>query len=409
MYARDRDLPPRGPELRGRLSAAWGPCLVEQAPVPRVRGLAELAAAATARQGATTPPRTSGRGSDEGSIAATARQRANTPPRSCWSGDDSSIIWEPLASSGRLHRSVSARSGCSSSSRTTLATSRCALKEINAQARFEALHLDSACRRMRREEAENEKSQREEEEVKQLLPPPPKRAWELRWANQQSAAYARRQQALEEKRELAAASRDEQELKECSFAPRLVTKEAHRRRHVQEARRRLECLAERQIEWAGRLEALRCEEARLAHSEVDDFRHVEECDNEAFLDAQQRAVAVRRCRTGVLQVLHELGALELEALSLAARTTRQTQGRRNPEAATTLRELCPAFDLSLLPQLQEQVSCFDVLPDADFAWEVPGALFRPPLPVPMAAERSAFRGSAPDEARPWTWSRSCTD
>lgn len=260
---------------------------------------------------------------------------------------------------------------------------------------------------MRREEAGNEKLQREEEEVKQMLPPPPKRAWELRWAKEQSAAYKKKQQALEEKREWVAASRDEQELKECSFAPRLVTKEAHRRRRIQETRGRLECLAERQIEWAGRLEALRCEEARLAHSDADEFRH--DSDEEAFLDAQQRAVAARRCRTGVLQVLHELGALELEALSLAARTSRQAQGRRNraPEAATTLRELCPAFDLSLLPQLREEVSCFDVLPDADFAWEVPGALLRPPLPVPIAEGRPAFRGSAQDETRPWTWSRSC--
>jgi len=285
--------------------------------------------------------------------------------------------------------SIHNQSSCSS-----LPASRQVLREINAQARFEALHRDSECRRMRRESGAREKLERDEEAARKLLPDPG-RGWEQKWCNEQPVAYARKLRNLAEKRQAEASAREDEELRECRFAPRLIARDAPRQRRLLKARQLLEGLAGQQREWAMRLEAL--------HSQEEAFQ----CGPPA-LDAQQRAVAERRCRIGFLQVLHELTRLESEALSLASRASRHpaienagARSRGNAEAAR-LAELCPAFDLGLLPRLRQEVAGFTV-PDADYSWEVPGALLRPPLPVPAASAPMIGSGVTPDEARPWTW------
>lgn len=310
---------------------------------------------------------------------------------------------------------------------SSLPTSRRVLREINSQARFEALHRDSECRRMRREVAEQEKLVREEEEAKKLLHPVPRRAFDQRWANSQPAAYAKKLRALEQKRQLQASSKEEEALKECSFAPRFVSKEGPRQRRILKARQRLEALAEEQRAWVLQLEALQSEEAELGgrtyrlctfEGELGgEAPFWQDGSTEAFpcrslpREAEERAVAERRCRIGVLQVLHELARLEAEALALASRATRHLPSHLNssvpvatPAALARLAELCPAFDLDLLPRLRNEASRHDVPSEAECAWEVPGTLLRPPLPVPVTVAPVAGCGTAPDEARPWIWS-----
>lgn len=286
-----------------------------------------------------------------------------------------------------------ARRALEESTCSSLNTSRRVLREINSQARFEALHRDGDCRRMRRELVECARQAREDEEARKLLNPTPRRAWDRSWANQQPAAYTRKLVALEEKRRLEAKAKEEAELRECSFGPRFFSTEAPRRRRLAKVRQQLHFLAEQQQEWARQLEALRSEETR--------FR-----ENGSANEAA--AVTERHCRNGMLQVLHELTALEDQALTLSSRAIRYLPSRvvdagcpARVAAAASLEELCPSFDLGILPWLRrEAASLLSAPSDTEHAWEVPGTTsLRPPLPVPVS-----YGGFAPDEAKPCTWS-----
>lgn len=257
--------------------------------------------------------------------------------------------------------------------------------------------------------AEREKRERDEKEASKLLRPPPRRGWEQSWVDEHSASYAKKIRALEEKRQLEANTREQEVLKECSFTPRFLSQEAPRQRRLLKARQGLEDLAAQQHEWLLRLQALRSEEDRLQHASGDFEVYCEA--SEAFQyrslaqDAQERGVAERRCRIGVLQVLHELTRLETEAFALVSRALRlpsRTSSQvpvSTPAAAERLRELCPNFDLDLLPRLRSEATRMPL-----DAWEVPGALLRPPLPIPVTIAPTFVAGPTPDEARPWTWS-----
>jgi hypothetical protein len=306
------------------------------------------------------------------------------------------------------------------------------LREVNSQARFEALYRDSECRRKRREATEREKMLKEEEEIRILQSrcQPRRRAWEPRWANEQSIAYARKQQALEDRRQREAESKENEALKECSFAPRLVAGDGLRRRKLAKARRILEELANEQKIWAQKVEDLREELLRNRASDDECDRGGDALDSDEESEASQRTVdmhgadenreaADRRFRLGMLQVLDNLARLQTQALTAVSRAlappaAKEQCGEKPPVvAATDLKDVCPAFDVDLLPQLRSEVSRFDVPAEPGSAWEVPGALLRAPIPVSVPPALSPPLPKEPrpdveqplqrDEARPWTW------
>lgn len=261
-----------------------------------------------------------------------------------------------------------------------MSSSRSILREINSQARFEALHKDSECRRIRKMQAEREKLEQDREELRRMqLHSAPRRVPELSWADRQAAAYERRMQALEEKRQQAAESRAREELEPCSFAPKLVAStNSFRQRRVQDAKRHLAILAEEQQDWAHRLQGLRAEEEHVRHAVADQALRAGEpgySDEALRCVEERRAVVERRCRVGVLQVLHELGRLEAEANIIAVKTIQKgltSSGQKpEPDVKWVLSDLCPAFDQALLAQVRSEV------PDAlDFQMhlEVPDAV-----------------------------------
>jgi len=389
----------------------------------KVRGsgdesFAELVAAA--RLAASTPGRTHDSSRTEFiGAAASSRHATHTPVRRLASDDVSPIAQVSSPSSSCILRSSSARSGgprrlLDESARSSLSTSRRVLSEINSKARFEALHRDSECRKMRREVAERERDQRLDEEAKQLqnVRPTPQRPWGRQWAKEQSAAYLKKLKALEAKRQQEHSTKEEEELRECSFAPIFYSKEVPRQRRMLKAKQELEALAERQRDWTQRLDGLLCEESDLYQSMEEDYTQGLQRDELSLL-AQQRAVAGRRCRIGILQVLHELALLEAEALSIASRATRSTTPHRgsNPvpvlatAATASLAELCPSFDLELLPALRSEVPDLEAPLDSECAWEVPGTILCPIFPVPAPPTPSNIsRGTTPDEAKQWAWS-----
>mmetsp|Transcript_54191 Transcript_54191/g.101581 ORF Transcript_54191/g.101581 Transcript_54191/m.101581 type:complete len:314 (-) Transcript_54191:104-1045(-) len=101
--------------------------------------------------------------------------------------------------------------------------SRSVLREVNSQARFESLHQDAAFRKQRQERARQEKLRQEEAENKAMLRPSARRAWEPQWAKEQGEAFTRRMIKLEVKRVSEAWKREQDEMRECSFAPRLIS------------------------------------------------------------------------------------------------------------------------------------------------------------------------------------------
>lgn len=425
---RDRDLPPRRfddqqPAVSSRLRSAWHSGVQDPA---NGTGLAALAAAAAAKAaadreacGADSP------GKGTSSACTPPRRRSTTPGKA---------------------RLIADESICSS-----ISAPRSVLQEINSQARFEALHKDGERRRLRKEQYEREKLQREEDEARKFLQPPPRRRASEGWANEQLAAHARRERAREAKRQKENMSRSEQALRECTFAPRLVSREAPKERQLSKAQQHLEGLAEQQQSCVARLEELRSEEFSLSFGvdEQDSF-------TPGLQSETQSAVAQRRCRIGCLQVLHELARLESEALSTASRASqlgRRSQPSTPPPlqaAAGLLAELCPAFDLEVLAKVRGETApvetalpgtkfeadgfgerplpaapsefvAVDVGPsfspdkgqiapletavpatkfEADGIGEMSGALLQVPLP---AAQDLAAIGATLDEARHWMW------
>lgn len=404
--------------MANRLRAAWSPGLWDTCPSSSTHG--GLAAAAASATKASLASYSSGEETHLPSSPGTYAS-SNSPirrGRHSWYG--SPLIAETVE---RRNAKASSPSSAQDSADSLAETSRHILHEVNTQARFEALYRDGECRRKRREAIEREKVHREEEEMKVLQSKcqPRRRVWEPRWANEQSIAYARKQQALEDRRQREAVSKENQALKECSFAPRLVSGDGARRRKLAKARRILAELAEEQKIWTQRAQDLRGDLAHAMDADSDDDLDYDS-DSKAFqCDLREadglRAAADRRFRIGMLQVLDNLARLQVQALATVSRSFGQPSSRDDCEHpainATQLRDVCPAFDVDLLPQLRAEVSRFDVPSDAVNAWEVPGALLRAPIPVlapaadtlplPKDALSSVDSTLQRDEARPWTW------
>lgn len=410
--------------MANRLRAAWSPGLLDSCAKPSVGG---LAVAASSTKAATKAASLAGCSSgDETQLPSSPGAYASSSSplrrgRHSWYGS-------PLvADSGKVASPSSAQDSVDSLAET----SRHVLREVNTQARFEALYRDGESRRKRREATEREKIHKEEEEFKMMQTkhqPSRRRAWEPRWANEQALTYVMKQQALEDRRLREAASKENAALKECSFAPRLVAGDGSRRRKMAKARRILEELAEEQKIWTHRVEALRVElaphyVARSDNASNERCSHDQDSDSaddyEASLEDREeiRVVAERRYRLGMLQVLDNLVRLQTQALATVSRALGQSSirdplGEAFVETIAHLKDMCPSFDVDVLPRLRSDVSRFDVPADPGKAWEVPGALLRAPIPVQLPSEVVApsqdarqdnDSGQQRDEARPWTW------
>lgn len=289
--------------------------------------------------------------------------------------------------------------GCSSRS-----LSHCPLREINVQARFDALHKDGEYRRIRREQAAEKKRLQQAE--REERPPSARRSWDHKWAEEQIENHLEKQRTLEAQRARKANWAECREACECSFTPRLVSQSAGQRRLLK-AQQLLKKVAGRQQACLQRLREIkdnrnklevsveakrrsREEEARQAHwSSVEEFlasvpgwrmlaaqaqaykeanpgipneRAVQEAArdivhaNEASAIAaavssleEERAVEHRRLLIGCLQIVHELVSLDDEASKIAADVGGASRlGRTDPSS------LCSDFKSDLIAQLKTE-------------------------------------------------------
>jgi len=138
---------------------------------------------------------------------------------------------------------------------------RAPLRELHP--RCEALYLEGRCRHLRREQGSTGKEQKPPELVdtkpKCKAPPASGKAW----AEEVLRRHQQRLQQREEMRRCKAEQRAEEDLKECSFAPKLVS-QSHVQLQIRKGRRQLEHLAEQQQAILFRLDRLRDEEVRAA-------------------------------------------------------------------------------------------------------------------------------------------------
>jgi len=343
-----------------------------------------LAASALKNPISITPRKTYARESlAEIAAGAVVKKSENTPRSNISSGnsqtgniadDESPIPWVSTPTSSWRQDSASARRGgtwlSEESTCDTLLTSRRVLFEINAQARFEALHIDSDCRRLRREAAERKKLERDEEETKQLLRPLPQRAWEKGWVDKQLAAHTKKLSTLRKKSHSTVNSREAEALQECSFTPQLLSQEVPRQRRLLKARQHLEGLAYEQEDLALRLEELRSEQAQLTCAKFESgCEEPESVTVEGFpgrpaqrIVAEAFAEQQRYLHNSIWQVLDQLATLEKKALAFAAHASRGTTSQLAalPEPTVALAELCPLFDLTLLQRVWNNPSDLNV-------------------------------------------------
>ena len=161
--------------------------------------------AASSRTAATTPSSRLDDGLGDTTII-TARRCITTPVATSADTEESPLHWLSTPCCPHFQQSSSSRQGkmrlrkLEESSCSSLSTSRRVLSEINSQARFEALHRDGECRKKKLEIARREKERRLDEEARELQNhrPPPQRPWGRKWAEDQSASYAKKLQNLED-------------------------------------------------------------------------------------------------------------------------------------------------------------------------------------------------------------------
>jgi len=272
---RDRDIPRSAPlaagqkpvmvQFGGRLRAVWrsqpmdGDSLITAedepktlASVARVANTSVPFAEFMAKNKPTVVRSSPARASSCGTGRRSLGGKARGVPR-----QDENALGQSRGSEGQ---SLSGRTQATSS-RPSSASSRRPLREIEVQARFEALHHDAHARKARRNAAEREKIHQEEaqfDKAKQVQPVS-LRAWEQRFSDHLQI-HSEKQRVLDERRQLEASQREQAVLRECTFTPRLVSKSPTQRRSFSKARQVIVDFSVKQRSCIQELEALQTEE-----------------------------------------------------------------------------------------------------------------------------------------------------
>ncbi|CAE7707131.1 unnamed protein product, partial [Symbiodinium pilosum] len=137
--------------------------------------------------------------------------------------------------------------------RDTSQAARTPLREVNINARCEALYLEGRCRQLRHEQRTTGKEQTPPQPMSRE--PEQKAKPSKAWAEEVLRRHQQKLRQREEERRCKAERREEEDLKECSFAPKLVSRN-HLQLQVNKARRHLQNLAEQQQAVLLRLDVL---------------------------------------------------------------------------------------------------------------------------------------------------------
>lgn len=197
---------------------------------------------------------------------------------------------------------------------------RQALRDVDVQARCEALYLEAESRRQRREEAEREKL-RQEEELEEAPRPPVRLAWAQRWAEEKFETHFEKQRSLEAQRIREAGRREQRAMRECYFQPRLVSRPQSSRQAGSTAQRLSELALQQRL----------CVE-RLGKIDLEDARG----------EAEHRAACHAAARTGALEAsrghVAELLSSEKGRLALLARAREYTSASPGIPSPLAVRE-----------------------------------------------------------------------
>ncbi|CAE7329257.1 unnamed protein product [Symbiodinium sp. CCMP2456] len=204
---------------------------------------------------------------------------------------------------------------------------RAPLQELHP--RCEALYLEGRCRHAARREQSSGKEQKPplvEARPKSKAPSAPSPSGKA-WAEEVLRRHQQRLQQREEMRRCKAEQRAEEDLKECSFAPKLVSR-SHIQLQIRKGRRQIEQLAEQQQAILFRLNCFEDEEVRAASfarwsASRDENRSLLLAEL-AQVDDDAHAVITSLVKLGIPSVLEE------------------------PDPGT----LCPQYDSGLLRRLR---------------------------------------------------------
>jgi len=316
-----------------------------------------------------------------GSVRSThggvSRQNCEEAVTSTFGGRDPSL--------GQARRATS----CSTlQSSLVIASERRPLREIDLQARFEALYHDGECRRTRREHAQREKSRQEEADIKEMRAQArPRLARHSKWAADQAATHARKLADLKVQRQVEADRRSEESMRECSFAP-MIIRRSPREHQLHKAQLALVGLAKGQRACLARLKEVLEEERCLEATDAVPCRRVDNAASQqeaAIIEAallvarSDSAMAQRRFKITRLQVFHEVARLDAEARNVIAHSGVGLEELLFSEPSPPLgrtREVV-LFDPDLVSRLRGEAWYEDAMRCAP-------VVLPPPVPVPLA-------------------------